>query len=343
MIFLCAFCLILFTNLVRHGKGIFVFEEHVKSKFGACCACGTLIMGLIGMSFFSRPTSKGLDKVIKEKEIEKMNESSSLGDEEDNEWVRKRIQSSNDQKVAINEKGPTAISKRGPPKISSKRPPPKPEKKTDEKVPAPSSLPLTALEMESLIEKDSLKSKFASPQMKRKHVSMFEGQITLTKRQMGILASLFNGVWGGTNMIPLHFAAHGGYGGPSYVISFACGSMLVTLGLWVLRFFYEMYRLDGSIIKAYHALPSFYLKQMWLLGGMSGLLYSGGNFMCIISVTFLGQGVGYSFTQASMLVSGLWGIFCFKEIEGRGKILKWLLSASLAVTGILWLSYEHAS
>lgn len=64
--------------------------------------------------------------------------------------------------------------------------------------------------------------------------------------------------------------------------------------------------------------------------------------MCIISVTYLGQGVGYSFTQASMLISGLWGIFRFKEIEGHDRILKWLSSASVAVMGILWLSYEHA-
>ena len=32
----------------------------------------------------------------------------------------------------------------------------------------------------------------------------------------------------------------------------------------------------------------------------------------------------------------------FKEIEGRDTILKWLLSACVAITGILWLSYEHA-
>ena len=94
---------------------------------------------------------------------------------------------------------------------------------------------------------------------------------------------------------------------------------------------------------AYNSLPSFYIKQMWFQGCLSGILYSGGNFMCIISVTFLGQGVGYSFTQCSMLISGLWGIYCFKEIEGRDRILKWMCSALLAVTGIIGLSYEHAS
>jgi hypothetical protein len=119
-------------------------------------------------------------------------------------------------------------------------------------------------------------------------------------------------------MIPLHFAAHDGYGGPSYVISFCCGSMLVTVSLWIIRFLFELYRHDDLGV-AYRALPSFHIRQMWIQGGLSGTLWSVGNFFAIISVTYLGQGVGYSFTQASMLVSGLWcvvrGYFLFLSVS----------------------------
>lgn len=329
--------------------GIFVFEERVKSKVGACCACGTLILGLVGMSAFSRPPTKkrGIEKVMDEKRRRKKRESC---DEEDNEGVRKRIHSSQDLKAAINKKkkGPSkelkaAISKRGSSKTvsSPRRPKIKEVEATNEKCPAPLSLPMTALEMESLLHEKGKIIAPATPENRNRRMSFFDGQLTLTKRQAGILASLFNGLWGGTNMIPLHFAAHNGYGGPSYVVSFACGSVLVTIAIWVLRFLYELHRHDGDASKAYHALPSFYIRQMWLQGSLAGILYSAGNFMCIISVTYLGQGVGYSFTQASMLISGLWGIFRFKEIEGRDRIAKWLSSASIAVAGILWLSYEH--
>jgi hypothetical protein len=82
--------------------------------------------------------------------------------------------------------------------------------------------------------------------------------------------------------------------------------MLVTIALWMIRFLFELYRLDGAVGKAYRALPSFHVRQMWLQGGLSGALWSAGNFFAIVSVTQLGQGVGYSSTQASMLVSGLW-------------------------------------
>ena len=42
-----------------------------------------------------------------------------------------------------------------------------------------------------------------------------------------------------------------------------------------------------------------------------------------------------------MLVSGLWGIFWFREITGRYNISLWLISASLTVAGIILLGYEH--
>lgn len=328
--------------------GIFVFEERVKSKLGACCACGTLIMGLIGMSAFSRPPTKkrDIEKLTDRKRRQKRREP--VDDEEDNEGVRKRIHSSQDLKAAIKKKGPSkelkAAIKRGSAKMisSPRRVKVEEVKATNDKCPAPLSLPMTALEMESLLhDKDKIIVPRTPDQMNRS-MSFFDGQLTLTKRQAGILASLFNGLWGGTNMIPLHFAAHNGYGGPSYVVSFACGSTLVTIAIWVMRYLFELHRHDGDASKAYHALPSFYIRQMWFQGSLAGILYSAGNFMCIISVTYLGQGVGYSFTQSSMLISGLWGIFRFKEIEGRDRILKWLSSASIAVAGILWLSYEHA-
>lgn len=42
-----------------------------------------------------------------------------------------------------------------------------------------------------------------------------------------------------------------------------------------------------------------------------------------------------------LLVGGLWGIFYFHEVQGAAIITKWLVSAIVAVSGILLLSYEH--
>ena len=303
--------------------GIFVFEEHVKSVPHACGACATLISGLIGMSIFSRPQTK-----IKRRRKEDIDDdnttitedtsTSTAVDEDDIEGnsMRKRIQysSSNDLQAPLlitkqRTSGDSKASKRSGTKIKNSPTPTKTKilevKAANEKASAP--LSTSPLEMESLLEdKDKLKHPTKTSDKRSKSISFFDGRVTLTRRQTGIVASLFNGLWGGTNMIPLHYAAHSGYGGPSYVISFAIGSLLVTIILWIIRFAFELYRHEGNISQAWSSLPSFYIKQMWFQGGLSGILYSGGNFMCIIAVTYLGQGVGFSFIQASMLLSGLW-------------------------------------
>ena len=110
------------------------------------------------------------------------------------------------------------------------------------------------------------------------------------------------------NLVPLHFAAEEGYGGPSYVVSFFSGCMFVIVALWIARFLFELYRLEGAMGKSYRALPSFHVRQMWLQGGLTGLLLSLGKFMTIIAVVHLGNSVGNCFAQASMLVSGLWWV-----------------------------------
>jgi glucose uptake protein GlcU len=128
--------------------------------------------------------------------------------------------------------------------------------------------------------------------------------------------------------------------GTHYLISFAIGSSLVTLAFWIIRYWYNVFQCK-SMVKAYSNLPSFHIRTMWLAGGLSGTLWSIGNFFSLISVFYLGEGVGYPLVQTSILVSGLWGIFYFKEVTGTERISKWFLSSLMTIFGILLLSYEH--
>lgn len=130
--------------------------------------------------------------------------------------------------------------------------------------------------------------------------------------------------------------------GAAYVISFGIGASIVIMGAWCLRYSCLLARL-GSPVKAYQALPAFHFRTMWQPGGTAGLLWSLGNFCSILSVRFLGVGVGYSVIQASMIVSGLWGIFFFKEVVGAPSIARWMGSAFTTLGGILLLSYTHES
>ena len=128
--------------------------------------------------------------------------------------------------------------------------------------------------------------------------------------------------------------------GVRYLISFAIGASIVTVGLWVMRFLYYCKKYE-SVGAAYRNLPSFHFRKMWVAGATCGLLWSIGNFFSLYSVYYLGEGVGYPLVQTSILVSGLWGIFYFKEVQGRERISLWLLSSLSTIAGIILLSYEH--
>ena len=65
-----------------------------------------------------------------------------------------------------------------------------------------------------------------------------------------------------------------------------------------------------------------------LLGGMS-------------SVSFSGQGIGMSIGQSSLVVSGLWGVFFFKEVVRSVKIATWFASAIVTIAGAHALCREH--
>lgn len=163
----------------------------------------------------------------------------------------------------------------------------------------------------------------------------------ISRRKLGLAAAFFNGVWGGSVLVPMHFAGDTTTSGLGYVISFAVGATIITIFLWILRLLCSLPFHDFSFSSAVASLPSFHVRVLWKAGAISGMLWSLGNICSMISVTFLGEGVGYSVVQASMLVSGLWGIFWFQEVTGWKRRIQWFLMAGLTLMGILVLGYEH--
>eukprot|EP00978_Attheya_sp_CCMP212_P012253 scaffold30465_cov51-Attheya_sp.AAC.5 len=164
--------------------------------------------------------------------------------------------------------------------------------------------------------------------------------LTLTRRQLGLLcAALGDGVWGGSILVPMHFSRDDTKG-LGFVISFSIGASIVTLFLWIIRYAYHVNR-TRSMKESFDALPSFHLSVMWAPGALAGLLWSIGNVSSMLSVQYLGEGVGFSIIQSQMLVAGLWGVFWFREISGVLTISKWFASAFITLVGIILLSYEH--
>mmetsp|Transcript_9175 Transcript_9175/g.12755 ORF Transcript_9175/g.12755 Transcript_9175/m.12755 type:complete len:410 (-) Transcript_9175:542-1771(-) len=290
--------------------GVFVFHEGVKSFPRACSAVLLLCVGLVGMAQYSQPKKK----------IDAYND---VGNGNKNDEKIKRGTNMSDYEGDGGSSDEEGATRKRADKVAE----------------------ISSLEIEPLVSDENEMNDDEVYKEKKDNTTwtfrIGKRRLKFTKRQMGIICAAINGAWGGTCMIPLHYAREEGFGGPGYVISFASGSMIVTVWIWALRYLYILDRLNFEFKEAYEIMPSFYLREMWMQGSLAGILYSIGNFGSIISVTMLGQGVGYSCTQLSLLVSGLWGIFYFGEIKGGETIFGWLSAASLTIAGIIWLSHEH--
>ena len=297
--------------------GIVVFKEEVRTFSGACGAFLMLITGLIGMSRYSRPKTQNVLSP-KQAKFDEVDDSST--DSSDEESAENLLRMASKRK-SLKRLGSAVTN-------------------------GPIITPLEVQGTKPLVKAKSTDDA-VDPKAKdlsnKERIVLCRGRIAVTRRQLGIAGAAVNGLWGANNLIPLHYAAKEGFGGAGYLISYATGSLLVNVVLWLFYFMYYVYDKNCSIWEAYECLPSFYIRELGAAGILAGVLYSMGNFASIMAVSYLGQGVGYSFCQTSILVSGLWGIFYFREITGREIIVKWLLSAVVTVVGIIWLSYEHQS
>ena len=189
-------------------------------------------------------------------------------------------------------------------------------------------------------DNDNKKEMMTSGNRDKDGVIVLSPNLIVSKVNAGIIAAAINGLMGGTSMVPLHYAAQEGFQGAGFFFSYASGAMIVNTAVFVFVFAKRLFEKRGSWSEAYHAMPQWHVKELWWPGLVSGVLFSAGMFGSIVTVGFLGQGIGNSFVQCKILISGLWGILYYKEIKGGG-VYRWFGSAALAVSGILLLSYEH--
>lgn len=183
-----------------------------------------------------------------------------------------------------------------------------------------------------------------NPQESETTVVLFNGYLSLTERQCGILGAAFNGIMTGGSLIPLHYAAEEGFGGAKYFPSFGVGAMIANIVLWLLVYIVCCCRdaVHGkSLQRTFEELPKWHFRALWLPALLAGLLLSLAMFSTILAITYLGQGVGNSIVQSKILVSGLWGIFWYKEVIGAKTIAKWFASAGVCMIAIIWLSLER--
>lgn len=175
---------------------------------------------------------------------------------------------------------------------------------------------------------------------KKKSTSILIFGRKFNRRSVGIVCAVYAGVSSGSVLVPMHYSGDKA-NGLIYVISFAIGALIVLTFGWFLMLLFFVSR-ARSFSRGIAKLPSLHFQTLWFPGGLAGLLWNVGNVGGIMSVEYLGEGVGYSITQSALIVSGLWGIFWFKEIVGSKYIISWFVGAFVCMVGIILLSYEHS-
>ena len=279
-------------------------REHVHSKPGACFAVGCMMMGLLGMAYFSAPE---VGNTVSD--YQGLHRDESVIVDDDSEFAT-------DPTVEMEWPGTHFRGLRGSPSEDEEDVAVAVVQNKDEEEPK------TQTSRESDVEEETNTNNISNISNDISMDPTTEGEIDVIdetslppqrgpdeiivicgmecrRRTLGILSAMFSGSYGGSIMVPMKWAPDDAKG-LGYLISFAIGAATINILAWILRYLYLCQK-HASPKKAYYALPSFHLRKMWLAGGASGLLWSIGNFFSILSVEFLGEGVGYSVVQAAML------------------------------------------
>lgn len=363
--------------LVSFGWGIFVFQEEIHSRLWASVAVGMMVLGFSGMSYFSTrkaTTAEENRELVQLRHVgtpgrQQLSDQCLMNPYEDYpttsipkcpssgepfqlieeartiDAVSKEIHDFESKTFHCASNQPAEVDQEGG-GLRHRQVQHVVHHHTNEMVHSPRNVTILQAVPDLAVPLPSRSFFFfeLSPQSSNPRPSdplVHWGNTTLSRRQVGIALAVFNGCYGGSIMAPMKLCPDPTVtAGIGYVWSFSIGAVLVTAVLWVLRYMWILAD-TRSFQGAYKVLPSMHLEELWKPGGLSGILWSIGNLFSILAVDNLGEGVGYCVCQASMLISGLWGIFYFHEVKGSSAISKWFLSALLTVCGILLLSYEH--
>jgi len=322
--------------MVNFVWGILVFQEPVANLPHTVAAFLLLGLGLIGMSRFGAPSTDSSNTIHNYQHVALTMEEN--GEESNDSGIRMSFsmmgEEDDDDDEAEIEGLEVVATKNDLPEISARL------RRSDT---------LSASESVGEMNAESdVESVVAPPSFNAEtHVRVFKSRV-VSKRLVGIGAAVFNGLMAGSSLIPMHYAKRHGFGGVHYMLSYAVGAFISNLILWLIYYVVVFSRLSSlevswrsRLLQAAAEMPKPHLQQLWKPGLCAGLLLTVAMFGSILSVTYLGQGIGNSVIQAKIMVSGMWGIFFYKEVTDPKAIRNWFLSASVSVGAIIWLSRER--
>ena len=117
--------------------------------------------------------------------------------------------------------------------------------------------------------------------------------------------------------------------------AFGVSALVCTLAAWAVVSLWEFCHSRPA--------PSLQLRVMWAPGAGAGVFWSMANLFATLAVLRDGNAlVMAQINAASLIVSGLWGLLWYREIQGRA-VISWIVSALFTGTMIVLLGFEKGS
>jgi glucose uptake protein GlcU len=144
----------------------------------------------------------------------------------------------------------------------------------------------------------------------------------------GFVLAFVIGLFGGSIYVPLRLTTLTGIDQVLYSVPFGFGALLNAALLQAGHF------VAHKGFGLFEPMGNWEFKRCVVPCLVSGVLWNGGNICSILAqLEPLGLAVGYPLTQCCILVGGLWGIFYYREIQGRTTIALFFLCTAVLLVG----------
>jgi len=142
--------------------------------------------------------------------------------------------------------------------------------------------------------------------------------------RVGLLYAVCTGIFGGSMLVPLELSAVSGLDAlPSFGHGVFLASLIITI-------------IFAITDKSSSPFPK--TIRNIVPGILSGCIFNIGNTMSILAIPQIGFAVAQPLMQCALFVSGLWGIFLFREIIDKTRILMFFVAGTILICGALMLA-----
>jgi hypothetical protein len=152
-------------------------------------------------------------------------------------------------------------------------------------------------------------------------------------RLLGIFYAFLTGVFGGSVNVPSTLTSLYGtkLSGIETLPSFGLGSLVVGLLVPIVYF---------NVVdkEALQETGGVHVRVLWLPGLISGTIWNLGNICSVYANSKISFAVAQPLMQCALLVSGILGIFVFKEIQGTNRIVTFFSFAVVLLGGAAMLA-----